>query len=91
VHIKFEVQLYASLSLVVRGVEFSALLSGRFSTWQRDHDNHFCGNWMGFRVGMDNVKSDSLLLLGIDKIYQPSSPEPSPWHYSVSKIRTMTS
>jgi hypothetical protein len=64
-HIKFEVKLYASLSLVVNGVDFSVLLSGRFSTRQRDHDNHCLVDRMGFMVGMDNVKSESLLLLGI--------------------------
>jgi hypothetical protein len=52
--------------LVVSGVEFLALLSGRFSTLQRDHDNHFMGDWIGFRVGMDEVQSESLLMIGID-------------------------
>jgi len=52
--------------LVVSGVEFSVLLSDRFSTRERDDDNHLMGVWIGFTVGMDEGKSESLLLLGID-------------------------
>jgi len=39
--------------LVVSGDEFSALFSDRFSTRERDHDNHLMGDWIGFWVGMD--------------------------------------